>query len=167
MKIGSLVASAAALTVQKPGDQGIIDALTDNKCNERLWLSRDEMEYQMDEFSRHFDIDNLNNALEIAGKIGATPPKVHSWELNDKSFAFPRIRNYDYVQNNMDILEHFQDNLNTNISNKVNQERFIETGWKVIDNFLSKYGYDESYDAPFKHNIRDKDDSQYNGKWVV
>ena len=28
---------------------------------------------------------------------------VHTWELYDKSFTFPRVRRYDFVQENMDI----------------------------------------------------------------
>lgn len=38
-------------------DTGIIDATTAPKgqCTERLWLSADEMAWQMDQFSRKFD----------------------------------------------------------------------------------------------------------------
>jgi hypothetical protein len=32
---------------------------------------------------------------------------VHTWELYDKAFAFPRVRRYQMVQENMDMLEHF------------------------------------------------------------
>ena len=81
----------------------------------------------MDQFSRHFNIENLNNALEISGKLGQQSPKVHAWELNNNAFSFPRVRGYDVVNQNMDMLEHFQDNLNTNVSNRVNQENFIRT----------------------------------------
>ena len=39
-------------------DTGIIDATTPGKgqCTERLWLSANEMKWQMDQFSRKFDI---------------------------------------------------------------------------------------------------------------
>ena len=42
------------------GDNGIIDATTAPKgqCTERLWESGDEMVWQMDQFSRKFDIKN-------------------------------------------------------------------------------------------------------------
>ena len=71
----------------------------------------------MDRFSRAFDMTNYDNAVTIAGKLGKKLPPVHSWELLDKSFSFPRVRRYSDVQENMDMLEHFQDNLNTNLSN--------------------------------------------------
>lgn len=48
------------LADEEDGDDGIIDALTPQKgaCEERLWLHPDEMEWQMDQFSRKFDIKN-------------------------------------------------------------------------------------------------------------
>jgi hypothetical protein len=101
------------------GDDGLVDALTPGKgaCEERLWMSKPEMDYQMDQYSRTFDQKNLDNALAIAAKLGVKPPKVHTWEILDKSFSFPRVRRYEMVQAQMDQVEHFQDNLNTNISN--------------------------------------------------
>jgi hypothetical protein len=101
------------------GDDGIIDALTPQAgaCDPRLWLSRDEMEWQMDQFSRKFTKQNYLNAMEIAKELGVKAPKIHTWELLDKSFSFPRVRRYESVQAGMDMVEHFQDNLNTNISN--------------------------------------------------
>ena len=113
--------SVSQMESEQKGDTGIIDAVSAQPCEPRLWISRDEMNWQMDQFSRHFNVKSLNNALEIAGKLGSAPPKVSAWELNDKAFSFPRIRRYDFVNNNMDMLEHFQDNLNTNVSNEVNQ----------------------------------------------
>jgi len=91
------------------GDTGIIDALTPQKgnCEERLWLSGDELNWQMDQFSRHFNKQNYDNAVFIAGKLGVKLPPVHSYELLDKSFSFPRVRRYEDVQDNMTMLEHF------------------------------------------------------------
>merc|ERR550514_1210354 len=68
------------------GDQGIIDALTPQKgnCEERLWLSADEMAWQMDQFSRKFDKTNYNNAAEISSELGIKLPPVHTYELVDK-----------------------------------------------------------------------------------
>ena len=110
------------LVQMKKGDTGIIDATTPGKgqCTERLWESADEMQWQMDQFSRKFDMQNYLNAMEIAGELKIKPPRVHTWELLDGSFSFPRVRRYNDVQENMDLLEHFQDNLNTNISNLKN-----------------------------------------------
>ena len=153
MKFAFLIAAVAAIKIS--GDTGVIDALSTQPCEPRLWISRDEMVWQMDQFSRHFNIANLNIALEIAGKIGATPPRVSAWELNDKSFSFPRVRNYDYVQNNLEMLEHFQDNLNTNITNKVNQQRFIDTAKKVVANFGERY-HDGEWSNPANFDPRDK-----------
>lgn len=104
---------------EEDGDDGIIDALTPpaGKCEERLWIHKDEMEWQMDQFSRKFNIKNYQNAMKIADELKIKPPQVKTWELYDKSFSFSRVRRYDEVQQNMDMLEHFEDNLNTNISN--------------------------------------------------
>ena len=94
--------SLVQLNAEKPafvGDTGIIDALTPakGKCAERLWLSQDELEWQMDQFSRKFDKKNYDNAVFIAGKIGAPLPKVKTWELLNGSFSFPRIRRFGDV----------------------------------------------------------------------
>merc|ERR1712166_144710 len=95
--------------------------------------AQDELDYQVDMFSRTFDPRHWKNALAIAGKIGnkAKGLKVHAWELYDKAFTFPRVRRYNMVNDNMDMLEHFQDNLNTNISNEVNMERFLRAAKTV------------------------------------
>ena len=46
-------------------------------------------------------------------KEGKNPKMaVHTWELYDGSFSFPRVRRYDLVQEMMDKLQHFEDNLN-------------------------------------------------------
>ena len=53
----------------------------------------------------------------------------------------------------MDMLEHFQDNLNTNVSNKINQDNFIRTAKTVVANFGEKY-HDGGYDDPANHDPR-------------
>ena len=145
-------------------DDGIIDALTPPKgnCDPRLWLDRREMEWQMDQFSRHFDIKNYNNAMKIASELHIKPPRAHAWELNDAAFSFPRVRRYDEVQQNMDMLEHFQDNLNTNISNLVNVENFIRVGKTVTSNFSYKY-HEGEYDNPANHDPREEAEIKANG----
>lgn len=159
----ALVASASATQssvqnlVDLQGDDGIIDALTPQAgaCEPRLWLSRDEMEWQMDQFSRKFDKQNYQNAMEIAGKIGAKAPKVHAWELLDKSFSFPRVRRYESVQAGMDMVEHFQDNLNTNNSNEVNVANFIKQAKVVVGQFNAKY-HDGEFADPALFDPRDE-----------
>merc|ERR1719198_360498 len=127
--------------VNLQGDTGIIDALTAPKgeCTERLWISAEEMNWQMDQFSRKFDITNYNNAMTIAGKLGEKPPAVHTWELVDKAFSFPRVRRFQDVQDNIDMIEHFQDNLNTNISNQKLVQNFIRVGKSAVAELAAKY----------------------------
>lgn len=93
----------------------------------------------MDQFSRKFNKQNYLNAVTIAGELGTQIPRIHSWELLDKAFSFPRIRRYQFVQENMDMLEHFEDNVNTNISNSVNVANFIKVGKTVVANLAAKY----------------------------
>jgi hypothetical protein len=50
---------------------------------------------------------------------------VHTWELYDAGFSFPRVRRYELVQNLMDKVEHFQDNLNQNFSNQQHVSNFL------------------------------------------
>ena len=76
----------------------------------------------------------------MKAKSGVAPKlQVHTWELLDNAFTFPRIRRYAYVQENMDMLEHFEDNLNTNISNSVNMANFIKVSTTVKRNLNAKY----------------------------
>jgi len=46
------------VSLGNPSDSGIVDATTAPKgqCTERLWESGEEMNWQMDQFSRKFDI---------------------------------------------------------------------------------------------------------------
>ena len=61
------------------------------------------MKYQMEMFSRNFNIVHFANAWKIftelrtkgyAGKL----PLVTTWELYDKAWSFPRVRFYDVVE---------------------------------------------------------------------
>jgi hypothetical protein len=143
----------------KKGDTGIIDATTPGKgqCVERLWESADEMEWQMDQFSRKFNMQNYLNAMEIAKELKIKPPRVHSWELLDGSFSFPRVRRYFDVQENMDMIEHFQDNLNTNISNLKNVQNFIRVGTTVVGQLNEKY-HDGEFSDPSGFDPREAPD---------
>jgi len=131
----------------------------DEPC-EYLDETQDELDYQVDMFSRTLDTRHWTNVQAIAkamtGKAGKAPRlQVHTWELMDKSFSFPRVRRYNFVQENMDMLEHFQDNLNTNISNKVNMDNFLRVARTVKDNFNAKY-HDGEFDSPAKHDPREE-----------
>ena len=142
---------------------GVLDALTskEGQCDERLWMNKDEMDWQMDMFSRNFDLKHWENAMKISTELGIDSSRVHGWELMNNAFAFPRVRRYDFVQNNMDMLEHFQDNLNMNRSNKENAERFSRVGKTVLQNFADKY-HDGEFDAPAAHDPRQESLEKYN-----
>ena len=106
----------------------------------------------MDMFSRtidprhRFNVLNINKALPKAQRLS-----VHTWELYDKAFSFPRIRRYQYVQENMDMLEHFEDNLNANISNSVHMANFLRVANTVRQNLSTKY-HDGEFDDPGSHD---------------
>ena len=75
---------------------------------------------------------NYDNAAFIATEMGLPLPKVKTWELLNKSFSFPRIRRFETVQEQMDLVEHFQDNLNLNLTNSVAVENFIRSGKAAV-----------------------------------
>ena len=131
-----------------------------NQPCEYLDETNEELAYQVDMFSRTLDTRHWTNVLAIAkamDKKNGSHPKlqVHTWELFDKSFSFPRVRRYNFVNENMDMLEHFQDNVNTNISNNVNMDNFLRVARTVRDNFTTKY-HDGEFDAPSKHDPREE-----------
>jgi len=148
-----------------PGEDGIIDALTPplEQCQERLWADPRELMWQFDMFSRTCEKKYYDNSVKIAGEIKSELPKVNSWELLDAAFSFSRIRRYDFVQENMDMLEHFQDNLNMNRSNLVNVENFIRVCKTVNNNFAAKY-HEGEYDSPSEHDPRKEALEEYNKK---
>lgn len=114
--------------------------------------TQDELDYQMDMFSRTLDPRHWTNAVNVAKAIQKNTGKaprlsVHTWELYDKAFSFDRVRRYGYVQENMDMLEHFEDNLNTNISNSVNMANFLRVARTVRANLNAKY-HDGEFSDP-------------------
>ena len=146
-----------------PGEDGIIDALTPPlaQCTERLWEDPRELAWQMDMFSRTCDRKYYDNSVKIVEEIKTDRPKINAWELLDKAFAFSRIRRYDFVEENMNMLEHFQDNLNMNRSNLVNVENFIRVCKTVNKNFAAKYSEGE-FDNPALHDPRQEALEKYN-----
>jgi hypothetical protein len=73
---------------------------------------------------------------------------VHTYELYDVAFSFPRVRRFQFVQDNMDMLEHFEDNLNSNIENTVNLANFIRVATTVRNNLNYKYGNGGGFTDP-------------------
>ena len=120
-----------------------LEAETTPACPPPLAITEDELNYQLGEFSRNFDNKNWDNAMEIKGKLaetGSTPKfAVTTKELYDHSFSFPKVRNYDYAVQQMNELEHYEDNLNSNLSNKLALTRFVEVAKKVRANLNDKY----------------------------
>ena len=116
-----LMASVSAVNLNKDGHDTMgadgaqsqtKNALYDGPCVEALNLTYAQMEKEMEYFSRNFEIKHFKNALEIQKNLtkGGSPSSkvfVHTWELMDKAFSFPRVRRYEFVQENMDMLEHF------------------------------------------------------------
>jgi hypothetical protein len=121
----------------------LYDLMQLQNCPKPLEISEDELNYQLGEFSRNFQMENWNNANEIAGKLraGGGKPKVSvtTFELYNKSFSFPKVRNYDYAVTNMNELEAANDNLNANLSNGLALKKFLEVAKRVRSNLNDKY----------------------------
>ena len=136
------IASSAAMGISD-NQEMLYEFMQLNECPKPLDITEDEMHYQLGEFSRNFQMENWNNAMHIKGKLNKKGqfPKfaVTTKELYDKSFSFPKVRNYDYAVQQMNELEHYEDNLNSNLSNALALKRFIDVAKKVRANLNDKY----------------------------
>ena len=98
-------------------------------CEPALDVSLEELKIQLEYFSRRLDKKYYNNAMKIYGELkkdGLNPRlAVNTWELFDGAFSFPRVRRYDFVQQHMDMIQHFEDNLNENFTNQQAVENFL------------------------------------------
>jgi hypothetical protein len=156
-----LIGVAAATQVEYPAiaDETLVQ--TNGPCV-YLEESVGELEYQMEMFSRTLDprhwtnVLNIYDALKKKGTKSLPKLQVKTWDLYDKAFTFPRIRRYNFVCENMDMLEHFQDNLNTNISNSVHMENFLRVANTVRTNLLTKYHDGEFVDPALYDPKADK-----------
>ena len=123
-------------------------------CEEALEVSQVELDIQLDYFSRRLDMKYYDNAMKIYAelkKMGQDPQvNVHTYELYDQSFSFPRVRRYELVQSHMDQLEHFQDNLNQNFTNQQHVANFLRIAKAAQSDLDSKY-----------HNGEFSDPAQY------
>eukprot|EP00356_Strombidium_inclinatum_P016432 CAMPEP_0170491108 /NCGR_PEP_ID=MMETSP0208-20121228/10405_1 /TAXON_ID=197538 /ORGANISM="Strombidium inclinatum, Strain S3" /LENGTH=184 /DNA_ID=CAMNT_0010766625 /DNA_START=41 /DNA_END=593 /DNA_ORIENTATION=+ len=163
----SFIAADSGENGASAGQSHTVDAFTPGcvkDCEARLNYTEFELERQLDYFSRRLDIIHFENAMKIyqnltenhgyKGKIA-----VHTYELYDKAFSFPRVRRYEFVQENMDMLEHFEDNFNLNISNKQNLANFIRVAQTVHKNFREKYhdgGFvDPADEDPYEEKEKD------------
>jgi len=136
------IASTSAMDVSD-NQEKLFELMQLNECPKPLEITEDEMQYQLGEFSRNFNMDNWDNAMKVKkglSKVGKSPKfAVTTKELYDKSFSFPKVRNYDYAVQQMNELEHYEDNLNSNLSNALALKRFIDVAKKVRANLNDKY----------------------------
>jgi hypothetical protein len=155
MKFSTLILLIGAAAASQVDASNLVSAVESaNASDPCVYLDESigELEYQMEMFSRTLDPRHWTNVENISAKLKAKGTKdlpklaIKTWELYDKSFSFPRIRRYNFVMENMDMLEHFQDNLNMNISNKVNMENFIRVANTVKTNLAAKYSNGEFVD---------------------
>ena len=105
--------AATAVDVNEYNAHSLAQANGDGETDEAaagcdaLEISAKKMKYEMENFSRNFDVKHYNNAMLIASKLGKRPPMVNTWELYDKAFSFPRVRQYNIVRQGMNDLEMF------------------------------------------------------------
>ena len=148
MKFSTLLLLIGAAAASQVDAENLVNAVEATKAHDPcVYLDETigELEYQMEMFSRTLDprhwtnVQNIHEALVKKGTKDLPKLAIKTWELYDKAFSFPRIRRYNFVMENMDMLEHFQDNVNTNISNKVNMENFLRVANTVKTNLATKY----------------------------
>ena len=124
--LGFAASSQAANLEQMPADQLNVQM----PCDEALPITKEQLDIELDYFSRSFDRKHYDNAMKIYDeltKAGQNPKlSVHTWELYDAAFSFPRVRRFDLVQQHMDLIQHFEDNLNENMSNGQLVSNFIK-----------------------------------------
>ena len=131
-------------------------AMVEKDCDPDLEMTATNMEKEMDAFARTFDYTHYANARKIQNEIHAPSlPKVKTWEHYDESFTFPRVRRYGDVQDKMDTLEHFQDNLNMNPENSKHVENFIKYGREVQSAINEKY-----HNGEFKDPAKPRTDDE-------
>ena len=78
-------------------------------CEPAIDVSVKQLNIELDYFSRSFDRKHYKKAMQIYKELKKNfkiSPKVsiHTWELYDAAFSFPRVRRYDLVQKHMDLL---------------------------------------------------------------
>lgn len=127
-------------------------------CPTPIPNTEEELALQLEEFGRTLDKQKYLNALAIYGelkKAGKDPKvRVNTYEFLDKAFKFERVRRYDLVQQHMNLVEHFQDNLNQNFTNGQNVDQFIIVAKAAVAAFNTKYHNGEFVD-PAGYNVRD------------
>ena len=130
-------------------------------CPLPLALTQEQLDMELDYFSRKFDKQFYNNAMSIykALKKAGKDPKVsvHTWELYDHAFPFEKVRRYDLVQQHMDAIQHFEDNLNENFTNQQNVDQFILVALAAQTAINAKYHNGEFSDPALFDPAADHD----------
>lgn len=81
----------------------VIDALQSGPCEDRLNMTTLQLEEDLEYFSRKFNLKDWENAAKIHANLTASgikdlaPLQVHTWDIYDKAFHFPKVRKYDFV----------------------------------------------------------------------
>merc|ERR1712159_764264 len=124
--------------------QGVkIENKVEEPCEPALDVSETELYIQLDYFSRRLDKKYYDNAMKIYAELkkdGLNPRLfVNTWELYDAAFSFPRVRRYDFVQQHMDLLQHFEDNLNENFTNGQHLTNFLKVAKQAQAALNEKY----------------------------
>ena len=165
MKFSTLILLIGAAAASQVDAENLVNAVEATKAHDPcVYLDETigELEYQMEMFSRTLDprhwtnVQNIHSALVKKGTKNLPKLQVNTWGLYDKAFSFPRIRRYNFVCENMDMLEHFQDNLNTNISNTIHMENFLRVANTVHTNLLTKY-HDGEFVDPALYDPKDEE----------
>ena len=119
-------------------------------CEPALDVTQQELDIQLDYFSRNFNMDHYKNAMSIYAQLkkdGKDPKlSVHTWELYDHAFSFERVRRYELVQDHMEKLQHFEDNLNMNFSNSLHVKQFVQAAKDCQTALNAKYHDGEFHD---------------------
>ena len=95
----ALIATVASVRVTDPGR--VVNGHETGTCIAPIDISQKELDIQLDYFSRSFAKVHYNNAVAIYNELvaGGQKPRmsIHTWELYDGAFTFPRVRRYDLV----------------------------------------------------------------------
>lgn len=139
----ALIALASAVKLEATSAQ--------EPCDPAIDVSQKQLDKELDKFSRTFDKKHYNIAMNIYNEMrkhqGLNPKmKIYTWELYDKAFSFPRVRRYGLVQEHMDLIEHFQDNLNQNFTNQLAVDNFIRVAKAAQAALNAKYSDGEFND---------------------
>lgn len=112
-------------------------------CEPAIDVSQKQLDIELDYFSRSFNPKNYKKAMQVYKELkkqGKDPKvSIHTWELYDQAFSFQRVRRYDLVQKHMDLLQHFQDNLNENFTNKLHVDNFMRIANNARNAMNEKY----------------------------